>query len=92
MPVRQPPLRLELCADEPDRRDTVLLRRAQETEPRPVARRLVLEDDLIEARERVPNMRRVVDGSRRLPLESMYANALSGSCARVFASSFAMHR
>ena len=66
MALRQPPLRLELRADEPDRRYAVLLRGAQEPEPGAVARRLVVEDDLVEARERVAHVRRVVD--RQPPL------------------------
>ena len=66
MTLRQPPLRLQLRADEADRRYAVLLRGAQEPKPGAVACRLVVEDDLVEARERVANMRRVVD--RQAPL------------------------
>ena len=61
MPLRQLPLRLQLGADEADRDDAVLGGRAQEPRPRLVPCGLVLEDDLVEPRERVPDMWGVVD-------------------------------
>ena len=59
--ARQLPLRSKLGADESDRHDPVLLRRPQEPVARPVPRGLVLEHHLAEPRERIPDVRRVVD-------------------------------
>ena len=59
--LRQLPLRLQLGADESDRDDAVLRGRPQQPRPRLVARGLVLEDHLVEAREGVPHVRGVVD-------------------------------
>ena len=59
--LRQLALWLQLRADEPDRHDAVLLGRPQQPVARPVPRCLVLERDLAEARERVPDVRRIVD-------------------------------
>jgi hypothetical protein len=52
---------LQLSADEADRHDPVLLRRPQQPAARPVPRVFVLERHLIEPREGIPNVRRVVD-------------------------------
>ena len=58
---RELALRLELRADEPDRHDPVLLGRPQQPVASLVARGLVLEVDLAEARQGVPHVRLVVD-------------------------------
>src|SRR5215475_7121038 len=55
-------LGLELPRDEADGHDAVLLGGGQELGPRPLPRRLVLEGDLVEARQRVAHVRLVVDG------------------------------
>jgi hypothetical protein len=54
-------LRLQLRADETDGHDAVLHGRPQQAVACPVAGALVLEHHLAEPRERVPDMRRVVD-------------------------------
>lgn len=59
---RLPTLGLQLAGDEPHRYDPIPLRRVQQTLAGPLACRLALEGDLIEAGERVPQMRLVVDG------------------------------
>ena len=62
VPLRQLPLRLQLGADESDRDDAVWrAERPQEPRPRLVPCGLILEDDLIEPRERVARMWGVVD-------------------------------
>ena len=58
---RELALRLQLRADEADRHDPVLLGRPQQPTPRPVARLLVLERNLAEPCERIPDVRRVMD-------------------------------
>jgi hypothetical protein len=52
---------LQLRADEADRHDPVLLGRAQEPAARHVARLFAFERDLAEARERIPDVRRIMD-------------------------------
>ena len=61
MALRQLPLRLQLRADEADGHDPVLHGRPQQAGARPVPRALVLEHHLTEPRERIPDVRRVVD-------------------------------
>ena len=58
---RVAPLRLQLAGDEADRHDAVLLRRVQEPGARALAGGVVLEADLAEPGERVPDVRLVVD-------------------------------
>src|SRR2546425_8233275 len=55
------PLFAELPVEEPDRNDSVFLRRSQEPLPRAFARGIILEGDLIEPRQGVPDVRGVVD-------------------------------
>ena len=61
MALRQLALRLQLRADEPDGHDPVLHGRPQQAAARPVPRALVLEHDLTEPREGIPDVRRVMD-------------------------------
>ena len=76
---RQLPLGLQLRADEADRHDPVLLGRVQQPAARPVARGLVLERHLVEARKRVAHVRSVVDRQAPLALRVDVANARSGA-------------
>jgi len=57
----QPPLRLQLGADEADRHDSELRGRPQQPVTRPVPRVVVLERDLAEPRECIAHVRRVVN-------------------------------
>ena len=61
MALRQPSLGFELCADEADGHDSVLLGRPQQPIARPVPGRVVLEGHLVEPREGIAHMHRVVD-------------------------------
>jgi len=58
---------LQLAGDEPDGDDAVLLRGVQQPRARALPRRVVLEADLPEARERVPYVRLVMDGQPSPP-------------------------
>ena len=79
-------------ADEADRHDPVLLGRVPAAAGAPGPARRRPRTHLAEARQRVEHVRRAVDRQPPLPLESMCANALSGSCARCFAVSVAIGR
>ena len=59
--VDRPDLRTELTAEEADRDDPVPLGRPQQPGPRPIARLGILEAGLVEPRQRVPDVRLVVD-------------------------------
>ena len=61
MPLGQVPLGSQLCADEADRHDPVLLSCSEQAVARPVSGGLVLERHLTEPRQSVPDVRRVVD-------------------------------
>ena len=54
-------LRAELAAEEADRDDAEPLGRSKQPGPRPVAGGVVLEPDLVEPRQRIPDMGLVVD-------------------------------
>lgn len=61
MAFRQLPLRLQLSADEADGHDPMLLGSSQQPATCPVPRALVLERHLVEPRERISDVRGVVD-------------------------------
>src|SRR6186997_2269349 len=74
---------MQLGADEPDRDDAVLLRGAKQPEACAIARRLVLKEDLVEARERVPHVGGVVYREMALPVGiDVCERAVGELCAR----------
>ena len=74
---------MQLGADEPDRNDAVLLCGAKQPEACAIARRLVLEEDLVESRERVPYVGGVVYREVALPLGiDICERAVGKLCAR----------
>ena len=60
-PLPEGTLRVQLAGDEPERHDPVLLRGVEQPSARPVPSGVVLEADLVEPSERVPDVGRVVD-------------------------------
>src|SRR4029079_1266941 len=74
---------MQLGADEPDRDDAVLLRGAKQPEACAIASRLVLKEDLVESRERVPHVGGVVYREVALPLGiDVCERAVGELCAR----------
>ena len=72
--------RLELPGDEADRHDAVLARSDEQLLARALARRFVLECDLVEARQRVANVRLVVD---RQPPAALRVDVSEGACGQL---------
>ena len=66
----------QLPGHEADRNDAVLLGRLQKLGQRPVAGILVLEDGLVESRQRIADVRLVIDGQAPAP-----ARVYVGKCA-----------
>ena len=60
-PLSEGALGVELAGDEPEGHDPVLLRGVEQSLPRPLPRVVVLEVDLVEPRQRVAHVGRVVD-------------------------------
>ena len=61
-PGRQPALRAQLTVDEADRHEAVALGGLQQARASPISRRIVVERDAVEACQRIPHVRLVVDG------------------------------
>ena len=87
----------ELPVEEAERHDAVLLRGAQEAVPRAAACHVVLERDLLEARERVPHVHRVMyrktaDALRVDVRECAIRKTRAGARGELWQRSLPLHR